>query len=74
MSVNKQFIYIDPSYDAFYKDKIFDLSNSLLNRDDQLLPFCRLRKSAKDKSCVVRTADYIGKNKLKQVSYYYSLG
>ncbi len=74
MSVNKQFIYIDPSYDAFYKDKIFDLSDSLLNRDDQLLPFCRLRKSAKDKSCVVRTADYIGKNKLKKASYYYSLG
>jgi hypothetical protein len=74
MPLNKHLIYLDPSYNAFNGDKIFDMLDSHLNRDDQLLPFSRLRESAKSKYCLVRTADYIGENKLKLPSYYYSLG
>ena len=72
--MNKYFIYLDPSYETFYKDKIFDMSDSYLNRDDQLLPLVRFRESAKKKCCIVRTADYISESELQLTSYYYSLG
>lgn len=68
-------IFIDPSYQVFNSDGLFDLADSVLNRDDQLLPFHRLREHLISQGKSVHTADY-----LFQGSYcdglndYYSLG
>ncbi|MDP3192343.1 glycosyltransferase family 10 domain-containing protein [Rhodoferax sp.] len=69
-------IFIDPSYRVFDEDGLFDLSNTLLNRDGQLLPFHRLREKLADKSIDVHTADYLLNNDIydMQSSDYYSLG
>jgi hypothetical protein len=69
-------LYIDPSYRVFDADKLFDLSDPVLNRDDQLLPFNRLRENMASKGNTVHTADAIfNKNPVdSQQSQYYSLG
>lgn len=69
-------IYIDPSYKTFYSDGLFDLTNPVLNRDEQLLPFHRLRDSLGSKGIVVHTADYLFKtnSQVTQQRDYYSLG
>ena len=36
-------IYVDPSYKAYYEDRLFDQTDPVLNRDDTLAPFIRLR-------------------------------
>jgi len=69
-------IFIDPSYKAFECDGLFDLSNSVLNRDGQLLPFYRLREHMASIGIEVHTADYLfkdGEHVTQQVDYY-SLG
>ena len=55
-------IFIDPSYGVFDSDRLFDLTNPILNRDDQLLPFHRLREYFKVKGILVKTADFIFKD------------
>jgi len=76
--MNKEkYIYIDPSYSVFEADKLFDLSNPVLNRDDQLLPFYRLRANIKSyNGAAVRTADYISNGSALKENQceYYSLG
>src|SRR5450830_431298 len=72
--MNKINIYLDPSYEAFYENKIFDTSSSRLNRDNQLLPFMKLRESAKKRDCLISTADHIPNKNSQNTSYYYSLG
>lgn len=69
-------IFIDPSYRVFDSDKLFDLSDTALNRDGQLLPFHRLREHFANKGLSVHTADYLFKdaNRDPQQSAYYSLG
>lgn len=69
-------IFIDPSYRVFDEDGLFDLSNAVLNRDGQLLPFHRLREHLAGKDIAVHTADYLFKNDIRviQTSDYYSLG
>lgn len=52
-------IFIDPSYPVFNHDKLFDLSDPVLNRDDQLLPFHRLREDLRTRGKAVHTADYL---------------
>jgi hypothetical protein len=52
-------IFIDPSYPVFNQDKLFDLSDPVLNRDDQLLPFHRLREDLRARGKAVHTADYL---------------
>jgi len=73
---NGKNIFIDPSYRVFDLDGLFDLSNPVLNRDDQLLPFHRLREHMASSSMSVRTADYLFKESYQdtQQSDYYSLG
>jgi hypothetical protein len=68
-------IYIDPPSPAYYEDKLFDLSNFVLNRDGTLVPFARVREAYRAKGSEVRTADYLvtGDASLG-VSDYYSLG
>jgi len=75
-STNGTSIFIDPSYRVFDLDGLFDLSNPVLNRDDQLLPFHRLREHMASRGMSVRTADYLFKESYQdtQQSDYYSLG
>lgn len=69
-------IFIDPSYDHFNDDGLFDLSNAVLNRDSQMLPFQRLREALEKNGINVHTADYLFKNNMvrTQKCEYYSLG
>ena len=69
-------IFIDPSYSVFYSDALFDLSDPVLNRDAQLLPFHRLRQCLARKGSDLHTADYLYKqlNPNEQQCDYYSLG
>lgn len=67
--------FIDPSYKVFYKDRLFDLTDPTLNRDDQLLPFSRLRDSLRSRNVCLQTADYLlASTDSNGVSDYYSLG
>lgn len=68
-------IYIDPSYTAFYADKLFDLADPVLNRDDQLLSLVRLRDAAKKLGYSITTADRLFQpNAQTTGADYYSLG
>ncbi|WP_413287826.1 glycosyltransferase family 10 domain-containing protein [Bdellovibrio sp. HCB337] len=68
-------VYIDPSYEAFYGDKLFDLSNPNLNRDDQLLPFVRMRDEAAKSGMTVKTADFLSaESSSGKGGDYYSMG
>lgn len=73
---DREIIFIDPSYRVFDSDRLFDLSNPVLNRDDQLLPFHRLRKHLTNRGISVHTADYLLKDGTHDASScnYYSLG
>lgn len=69
-------IYIDPSYKVFNSDGLFDLDNSILNRDGQLKPFHRMRASTAGRDIAVHTADFLIKKNHQdlQKGDYYSLG
>jgi alpha(1,3/1,4) fucosyltransferase len=71
-------IFIDPSYPVFNQDKLFDLSDSLLNRDDQLLPFHRLREHLQSRGKSLHTADFLSSAGADlgatRACDYYSLG
>ena len=67
--------YVDPSSPAYYGDKLFDASNIILNRDDSLVPFARLRQAFRAAGKDLRTADYLMKDPAGEgPSNYYSLG
>lgn len=65
-------IFLDPSYSAYYGDKLFDLSDPHLNRDDVLMPFARLRNAASEHGMEVHTADLIDQGPGE--NSYYSFG
>ncbi len=67
-------IFIDPSYSAFNADGLFNLADPVLNRDDQLLPFHRLREHLIGQGKNVHTADYLLQGAHDESSDYYSLG
>jgi alpha(1,3/1,4) fucosyltransferase len=67
-------IYIDPSYAAFNEDKLFDLSDPILNRDDQLLAMSRLRDVVKDNGYHLTTADRLQLGPDNGGGDYYSMG
>jgi hypothetical protein len=69
-------IFIDPSYPVFNKNKLFDLGDDVLNRDNQLMPFFRLREKLSESGISLNTADMITTNAtlLDQSSSYISLG
>ena len=46
----------------FLKNRLFDLNDKILNRDDQLLPFVRLKTNLLNKNINLRTADYFFEN------------
>lgn len=68
-------IFVDPSYSKFLRGGLFDVSNAELNRDDQLLPFHRLRVRMRAMGVDIHTADALdamgGKTTLPK---YISLG
>ncbi|MBT8558149.1 hypothetical protein G6712_04080 [Polynucleobacter paneuropaeus] len=68
-------IYIDPPSPAYYEDRLFDVSDKVLNRDDALIPFFKLRTVQKLKGVEVHTADFLmAQNNREHASEYYSLG
>ena len=68
-------IFIDPSSEHFYENRLFDLKNTFLNRDGTLLPFARLKEHFQNKGIEVHTADYLMRNeRLGDVNEYWSLG
>ncbi|MFT3735703.1 MAG: glycosyltransferase family 10 [Rhodocyclaceae bacterium] len=73
MASDSRVIYVDPSYSAFYEDKLFDLSSPVLNRDDQLLPLVRLRDAAQALGIRMVTADRLAQTTTGG-GQYFSLG
>ena len=58
MNKTNKNLFIDPSYSVFLKNRLFDLNDKILNRDDQLLPFVRLKQNLLNKNINLKTADY----------------
>lgn len=68
-------VVIDPSYRAFYGDKLFSADDPQLNRDGQLLPWIRLRAALNGAGTEAHTADWLSSERgSKRVVDYYSLG
>lgn len=68
-------IFIDPAYNVYYQNELFNAQNELLNRDDTLAPFIRMRAALNAKNLIVNTADYLLKNQDSSLSGdYYSFG
>ncbi len=69
-------IFIAPSYAAFGKDKLFDGSDPLLNRDDGLQPTIRLRQILAVQGAEIHTDDYLLESApMNQgIAEYYSFG
>ena len=76
MNSGSRNIFIDPSYGVFNQNKLFDLSDPVLNRDEQLLPFHRLRESILSRGNTINTADFIAESSQNfgNEACYYSLG
>jgi hypothetical protein len=65
-------IFIDPPSKIFYKDQLFNKNNLVLNRDEALEPFIRLKNEENNS---IKTADYLIDIKNADVEReYYSLG
>lgn len=71
---NSDNIYVDPSSKAYYEDRLFDQANPVLNRDDTLAPFVRLRNALAQQGASLCTADRLEGVELDRQSEYYSLG
>lgn len=71
-----QRVYLDPPAPAYYQDKMFDLSDPVLNRDDMVIPFANLRDRHAQDNITLKTADYLlsGPSDAGTVSDYYALG
>ncbi len=68
-------IYIDPSSKDYYEDKLFDASDTRLNRDDTLEPFIRLRSALAQQGSELHTADRLFKQRSQEkTADYYSFG
>lgn len=69
-----QEIYIDTP-PAYRENRMFDLSNVVLNRDDTLVPYARLKEAQEKIGRKVRTADYLMSELPNGMAKdYYSLG
>lgn len=68
-------VFIEPSYQDFLEDRLFDLDNKQLNRDGTLLPFVRLRDHLGKQGIPVHTADKLRDgSKRREMNHYWSLG
>lgn len=71
----KHAIFIEPSYQDFLEDRLFELGNKKLNRDGTLLPFVRLREHCAAQGISVHTADKLRDgSERRDVNHYWSLG
>lgn len=59
MSLGKHSVVIDPSSAHYFGNKLFDLSDAKLNRDDSLLPFHRMNSALRAKDISVNTVDLL---------------
>jgi len=67
-------IFIDPSYESYYEDVLFD-PDSIYNRDDCLSPYIYLKKTANSRGIEIHTADYlINGEKSGKINVYFSCG
>lgn len=74
-NIQAKSVYIDPSSKAYYEDRLFDHANPVLNRDDTLAPFIRLRAALEQQGIDLHTADrLLQQANQAQTSDYYSLG
>lgn len=68
-------IVVDPSSVHYFENKLFDISNTILNRDGTLLPFHRLQVALQAKGISINTVDLLLQDKISAQSHdYYSLG
>lgn len=69
-------VYLDPPAPAYYQDKMFDLSDPVLNRDDMVIPFATLRDRHAQENTTLKTADYLLSETggTGTVNDYYALG
>jgi len=68
-------IVVDPSSVHYFENKLFDISNSTLNRDGTLLPFHRLHVALQAQGISINTVDLLLQDKISAQSHdYYSLG
>lgn len=68
-------IFLDPSYDVFHENNIFNLKDKYYNRDNQLLPFYRIKEFFNSLNVQVNTADYLLKKEhVSETNYYFSFG
>jgi hypothetical protein len=72
-------VYIDPSSTAYYQDRLFDISDPRLNRDDTLLPFLKIKNRLEESGAKVHTADRLvsqlqAESAGECTADYYSLG
>lgn len=75
INIQSKTIYIDPPYKAYYADRLFDQTDPVLNRDDTLAPFIRLREALARQGIAAHTADYLMQQETPgQICEYYSLG
>lgn len=72
MTSTTRLIAIDPPSAAYYQDRLFDASDIILNRDDTLSPFIRLKTALESASATVHTADYLQEH--AEGCDYYSFG
>jgi len=71
----KQAVFIDPSYPDFLEDGLFKSDDPFLNRDNQLLPFVRLKQALEARGIPVHTADRLKNGSVcAYVNHYWSLG
>jgi hypothetical protein len=75
MTLNSKLIYVDPSYSAYYENRLFDAADPILNRDDTLAPYIRLRDALLQQDITLNTADQLAQHASQNNSCdYYSLG
>lgn len=75
MLPDKISVVIDPSSEHYLANKLFDLSDQRLNRDDTLLPFFRLSIAMQEQGIAINTVDLLLQNKIKaEKNQYFSLG
>lgn len=68
-------VFIDPSSEHFLQDRLFDTSNTFLNRDGTLLPFGRLKSHLQAQGIPVHTADRLRDGSVRaRMNHYWSLG
>jgi hypothetical protein len=68
-------IFIDPPSPAYYQNRLFDIADPNLNRDDSLAPFVRLREVLRAQDVTLETADLLpAQLNGREIYDYYSLG